>query len=195
MRAPFCDFCDEIGRENVFWLEFWRRRVAQNTGKATHLSQPFPSSSSFFSFFSSPLLLPQPQGVKNCLFVEGFSLPLRGARQARGRSLKREISLLSRVVQLHHRTRVPPPYHSNLDRAAHIFLRRSAEFPEPADEFPDARRSIENLMLHCSAQCQQDFRHECLRSALPTMPTGRDPTTRQTLSSIQETSKNPWSSP
>ena len=128
------------------------------------------------------------------LFVEGFSLPLRGARQARGRSLKREISLLSRVVQLHHRTRVPPPYHSNLDRAAHIFpapqcriwtgrptffLRRSAEFPEPADEFPDARRSIENLMLHCSAQCQQDFRHECLRSALPTMPTGRDPTTRR----------------
>ena len=103
------------------------------------------------------------------LFLEGFSLPLRGARQARGRSLKREISLLSRVVQLHHRTRVPPPYHSNLDRAAHIFLRRSAEFPEPADEFPDARRSIENLMLHyCSAQCQQDFRHECLRSALPT---------------------------
>ena len=83
------------------------------------------------------------------------------------------------VVQLHHRTRVPPPYHSNLDRAAHIFLRRSAEFPEPADEFPDARRSIENLMLHCSAQCQQDFRHECLRSALPTMPTGRDPTTRR----------------
>ena len=66
MRAPFCDFCDEIGRENVFWLEFWRRRVAQNTGKATHLSQPFPSSSSLFSFFSSPLLLPQPQGVKNC---------------------------------------------------------------------------------------------------------------------------------
>ena len=107
------------------------------------------------------------------LFVEGFSLPLRGARQARGRSLKREISLLSRVVQLHHlnhRTRVPPPYHSNLDMAAHIFLRRSAEFPEPADEFPDARRSIENLMLHCSAQCQQD---------LPTMPTGRDPTTRR----------------
>ena len=37
----------------------------------------------------------------------------------------------------------------------------------------------ENLMLHCSAQCQQDFRHECLRSALPTMPTGRDPTTRR----------------
>ena len=113
------------------------------------------------------------------LFLEVFSLPLRGARQARGRSLKREISLLSRVVQLHHRTRVPPPYHSNLDRAAHIFLRRSAEFSEPADEFPDARRSIENLMLHCSAQCQQDFRHECLRSALPTMPTGRDPTTRR----------------
>ena len=84
------------------------------------------------------------------LFVEGFSLPLRGARQARGRSLKREISLLSRVVQLHHRTRVPPPYHSNLDRAAHIFLRRSAEFPEPADEFPDARRSIENLMLNAN---------------------------------------------
>ena len=28
----------------------------------------------------------------------------------------------------------------------------------------------ENLMLHCSAQCQQD---------LPTMPTGRDPTTRR----------------
>ena len=98
------------------------------------------------------------------LFVEGFSLPLRGARQARGRSLKREISLLSRVVQLHHRTRV---------------CITSAEFPEPADEFPDARRSIENLMLHCSAQCQQDFRHECLRSALPTMPTGRDPTTRR----------------
>ena len=116
------------------------------------------------------------------LFLEVFSLPLRGARQARGRSLKREISLLSRVVQLHHlnhRTRVPPPHHSTLDRAAHIFLRRSAEFPEPADEFPDARRSIENLMLHCSAQCQQDFRHECLRSALPTMPTGRDPTTRR----------------
>ena len=108
-----------------------------------------------------------------------LSLPLRGARQARGRSLKREISQLSRVVQLHHRTLVPPPYHSNLDMAAHIFLRRSAEFPEPADEFPDARRSIENLMLHCSAQCQQDFRHECLRSALPTMPTGRDPTTRR----------------
>ena len=66
-----------------------------------------------------------------------LSLPLRGARQARGRSLKREISLLSRVVQLHHRTRV---------------CITSAEFPEPADEFPDARRSIENLSLCFIAQ-------------------------------------------
>ena len=70
LRAPFCDFCDEIGRENVFWLEFRRRRVAQNTGKATHLSQPSPSSSSFSPFFSPSLLLPHPQWVKNCRFSE-----------------------------------------------------------------------------------------------------------------------------
>ena len=50
----------------MFRLEFGDWRVASKSGKATHLSQPFPSSSSFFSFFSSPLLLPQPQGVKNC---------------------------------------------------------------------------------------------------------------------------------
>ena len=42
------------------------RRVAQNLAKATHLSQPFPSSSSFSPFFSPPLLLPHPQWVKNC---------------------------------------------------------------------------------------------------------------------------------
>ena len=41
------------------------------------------------------------------------------------------------MVQLHHRTRV--------------FI-TSAEFPEPADEFPDARRSIENLSLCFIAQ-------------------------------------------
>ena len=61
----------------MFWLGFWRGEWLKIWQKATHLSQPFPSSSSFFSFFSSPLLLPQPQGVKNCHFLPAEASSVR----------------------------------------------------------------------------------------------------------------------
>ncbi len=99
----------------MFWLEFRRRRVAQNTGKATHLSQPSPSSSSFSPFFSPPLLLPHPQWVKNCPFFSpspppsstvGEKLPLFPKQAAQLLAIQNPAAV-PQHGQIHHGRRSP----------------------------------------------------------------------------------------